>query len=385
MQGHIKRVSKNVWDVVLYLGRDAVTGKRQYKWRCARGSKRDAQRERTRLLGLLNDGAYVEPSKVTLAVYLGRWLADYAKNSVSAKTYERYAEIVDKHLIPAIGGYRLAKLQPLHIQGYYSKALDSGRRNGKGGLATRTVLHHHRVLREALQRAIKWQLLTRNPAQDVEAPRSLRRETKVLDEAATVALINKSKSSRLRLPIVLAATTGMRRGEILALRWQDVDLVARTLAVQQSLEETKAGIAFKHPKTAKGRRMITLPDLTVAELRRHKAEQAKGKLLLRTAYRDNDLVCATLDGSPWAPSKLTGMFADNLKRWKLAQIRFHDLRHTHASQLLRAGIHPKIVSERLGHSTVGLTLDTYSHVLPGLQEEAARKIDLALGGKIAKL
>ncbi len=383
MKGHVRQRG-GTWVFVLDLGRGSG-GKRRQKWQGGFRTRKDAERELTRVLHELNTGAYVEPSKFTVSEYLGQWLEHYAKTNVAPKTAERYAEIVKVHLAPALGGHPLARLQPLHIQTYYSQALQSGRRDGQGGLSAQTVLHHHRVLREALRQAVKWQLLARNPADAVEPPRPRRHETRTLDEEATARLLEAVKGGRLYLPVLLAATTGMRRGEILALRWQDVDLRAGTLAVRQSMEQTREGCRFKQPKTQKSRRVIALPPLAVEGLRRHKAEQAKQKLLLGPGYQDNGLVCAQPDGQPWSPGALTNAFRYVVRRAGYPGIRFHDLRHGHASQLLRAGIHPKVVSERLGHSTVGITLDTYSHVLPGLQEEAARRIDTALRAASQKI
>ena len=378
MKGHLRKRGQGSWSIVLDLGRDA-TGKRRQKWHTVRGTADDAERELVRLLNAMNIGEYVEPARMTVGEYLDRWLKDYAQTNVAAKTYERYAQVVRLHLKPGIGHHRLPKLQPLHIQAMYSKQMQGGRKDKKkGGLSAQTVLHHHRILREALQQAVRWQLLARNPADAVEPPRAERREMQVLDEAETAVLLDKAAGSRLYLPILLAVTTGLRRGEILALRWQDVNLDAATLAVRRSLEQTTAGLKFKQPKTQKGRRVVALPPITVEALRRHKADQAKVKLFLGPAYKDQGLICGRVHGTPVGPNEITAEFAALIRGSKLPQIRFHDLRHSHATQLLRQGIHPKIVSERLGHSTVGITLDVYSHVLPDMQEEAARKIDLAL-------
>ncbi len=377
MKGHIRQRGKGSWAIVLDLGRDA-NGKRRQKWHKVRGTKKDAQTELVRLLNAIHTGAYIEPSRITLTEYLDRWLQDYAAIKVSAKTFERYTEIIRLHLAPALGPYSLAKLQPLHIQSYYSEALQKGRKDGKGGLSAQTVLHHHRVLRKALQQALKWQFLARNPADAVEPPRPHRREMKCLDESSTARLLEATEGTNLHLPTLLAVTTGMRRGEILGVRWQDLDFDAGTLSVRQSLEQTNRGIAFKQPKTQKGRRVVALPQITVEALRRHRVEQAKQKLLLGPGYQDRDLVCARADGLPWPPDSLTSSFSALVRKVGLLRVRFHDLRHTHATQLLRQGIHPKVVSERLGHSTVGITLDVYSHVLPSMQEEAARRIDASL-------
>jgi integrase len=234
------------------------------------------------------------------------------------------------------------------------------------------------VLREALQQAVRWKLLVRNPADAVEPPKVERREMQVLDEHQTKRLLAAVGGTRLYIPVLLAVTTGLRRGEILALRWQDIDLDQGTLAVRRSLEQTRGGNRFKEPKTKKARRVVALPALTTEALRKHKVEQAKARLLIGADYADEGLVCARRHGTPLDPAETTAGFAALIKKADLPKIRFHDLRHSHATQLLRQLVHPKVVSERLGHSTIGITLDVYSHVLPGMQEEAARRIDRAL-------
>jgi len=377
MKGHIRKRGKRSWAVIIDLGRDA-NGKRHQKWHTVHGAKRDAQRELADLLSSLNKGDYVEPSRMKVSEYLDRWLSEYAKLNVSPKTYERYTDIISRNIKPALGEYHLSKLRPLHIQSFYTDALTQGRKDGRGGLSAQTVLHFHRVLRKALQQAVKWQLLARNPTEAVEPPRPQRKEMQVVDEAGTARLLHAVEGMRLYMPVLLAVMTGMRRGEILALRWQDTDLEKGQVAVRRSLEQTRDGLRFKQPKTGKGMRSVALPGIAIQVLRRHKTEQAQERLKLGPAYEDNDLVCPCPDGKPWPPDSLSTAFAGLIRRSDLPRIRFHDLRHSHATQLLRHGIHPKVVSERLGHSKVGITLDTYSHVLPGMQEEAASKVDTAL-------
>jgi integrase len=204
-----------------------------------------------------------------------------------------------------------------------------------------------------------------------------------LDEHETAGLLSLFGETRLYVPVMLAVTTGLRRGEILGLRWSDLDLTEGVLTVVQSLEQTKDGLRFKPPKTHRSRRSIALPAITLETLRSHRAKQAAEKLSLGTAYEGNDLVCPRPGGSPWPPDMLSTAFAAFVRRSGLRHFRFHDLRHSHASHLLRAGVHPKIVSERLGHSTVGITLDTYSHLLPGMQENAAQLIDASIRSAIA--
>jgi len=376
MKGHLRERGKGNWWAVVDIGRDPETGKRRQKWhRLAATGKRQAQQELSKLLADLAGGTYVEPAKLTVGEYLERWLADYARVNVAAKTFERYEGIIRRHLIPNLGGYPISKLQPLHIQEYYSRALQSGRLDKRpGNLSPTTVLHHHRVLREALGQAVRWQIIPRNPADAVEPPRPARKEMRVLTAEQIDRLLETAKGTPLYMPILLAAATGMRRGEILGLRWQDVDLNAATVSVCRTLEITKGRMAFKEPKSAKSRRVITLPAFAVEALRCHRIEQAEHRLRVGPAYEDQGLVCATERGTPMIFNFERDYLA-LLNKANIPRVRFHDLRHSHATLLLAQGVHPKIVSERLGHSAVGITLDTYSHVLPAMQKEAAEKID----------
>ena len=321
-----------------------------------------------------------------MAAYLERWLRDYCAVKVSPKTAERYTQIVRLHLTPTLGHHQLTKLRPLHIQEAYTFWLQGGRRDGEaGGLSVTTVLHHHRVLHLALRQAVRWQLLAVNPADAVQPPRKAQREMSALDEDETAKLLEAAVGSDLYAPILVAVTTGLRRGELLALRWQDVDLERGTLSVNQTIEQTaERGIAFKEPKTAKSRRLISLGSLTVETLRRHRASQNEARLLLGNSYVDGGLVFPAPAGSVWNPRTFSSAFYRLTSHSGVPRMRFHDLRHSHATQLLVAGVHVKVVSERLGHSTAGITLDTYSHVLPGIQEEAAARIDSAIRGAIMR-
>jgi len=377
MKGHIRQRSKGSWTIVLYLGR-RPDGKPNQTWQTVRGTRRHAERELARLLHEVNIGGYVEPSRITVAEHLGRWLKDAARLKVQPKTFERYAEIVNQHLIPALGHHRLDKLLPLHIQSYYSDALTSGRKDGKGGLSAQTVLHHHRVLHSALRQAVRWQLVARNVADAVEPPRPKRSQPRVLDEEGTSRLVRAARGTPYAMPAMLAVATGLRRGELLALRWENVDFEAGTLRVVETLEQTNEGVRSKEPKTGKSRRTVAIGPTVVEELRRHRAEQAAARLVLGPAYHDHGLVFPREDGNLWPPDSFTTAFRAFARSVGFEGLSFHGLRHTHATHLLRQNTHPKIVSERLGHSTIGITLDTYSHVVPGMQDEAARKADETL-------
>lgn len=378
MKGHLRERGKGNWWAVLDIGRDPETGRRRQKWhKLAATGKRQAQQELSKLLADLAGGTYVEPGKLTLGEYLERWLQDYAKVNTSAQTAQRYEVIVRHHLIPALRTIRLDQLRPAHIQHYYAEALQSGRKDGRGSaLSARTVTHHHRVLHEALEHAVQWQMIAKNPADSVKPPRPVDREMKTLTAPEVDALLQAVEGTRLQVPVLLAVATGMRRGELLALRWQDVDLDNARISVRRSMERTKTnGISFKTPKSAKGNRVVTLPSVVVQALRRHLAEQTRLKAQLGIEHSESDLVSARPDGQPLSPDNLSREFTATLRKHGLPEVRLHDLRHTHATLLLQGGINPKVISERLGHSTVRITLDVYAHALPSMQEEAARRFD----------
>lgn len=214
MRGHIRKRGKSSWAVILYLGRDA-SGKERHKWHTVRGTKRDAQRELARLLHETNTGSYVEPARMSVSEFLDLWLADYAKPKVSPKTFERYQEMIDGHIKPALGSYLLPKIAPLHIQAFYSHALTAGRKDGRGGLSAQSVVHFHRLLHKALAQAVKWQLLARNPVDAVEPPRAEGQEMRALDEGETAKLLSLLEAARLYMPVLLAVTTVFAVGKSL--------------------------------------------------------------------------------------------------------------------------------------------------------------------------
>jgi integrase len=376
-KGHIRARGPGTWELKYDIGVDPATGRRITRFRTVHGAKRDAQRELRAILTGVDAGTYTDPSRMTLSAWLQQWL-DEAQHKVARKTLQRYREIVKLHLVPALGAIALAKLQPAHIQAYYAAALASGRRDGSGGLSPQTVVHHDRVLNVAMKRARALRLIPTNPVEDVSRPAVNRHEIEVLEPAESAALLAAARTTRMFPIVFLALATGLRRGEVLGLRWSDVDLERRTLTVAQSLEQTKEGLRFKTPKTKRSRRTIALLPSLVEELQAHRARQAAERLALGMGRDPAGLVFTRIDGGPIQPDSVTKMFARIVARAKIRPISFHGLRHTHATDLLRAGVHPKITSERLGHSSIAITMDTYSHAIPGLQEDAAQRIDAAL-------
>jgi len=373
MKGHIRERSPGYWAIVIEL-RDPETGKRRRKWHSFHGTKRQAQDKCAQLISELNGGLYIEPAKITVGQFLDHWL-EHIKPLVSPRTHERYGELVTKNLKPLLGAVLLTKLRPMQISDAYAKALSSGRRKGMGGLAPSTVRYLHVILKAAMRQAVRWQILARNPVDAVDPPKVERCAMRTYDIAQTADLIDATRGTRMTITVILAVLCGLRRGEIAALRWRNVNLDTAQLAVTESAEQTKAGVRYKKPKSGKGR-SVALSARVVNELRSHRVQQAQELLLLGIPLADDAFVVAQAVGSPLQPRTITHQWHKLLANNKtLPRIRFHDLRHAHATHMLSSGVHPKIASERLGHSKVGITMDLYSHVMPGMQEDAAARVD----------
>lgn len=373
MKGHIRERSPGRWAIILDQ-RDPATGERKRKWHSFSGTKRQAQVECAQLISETKNGSYVQPSKMTLLQFFDRWLA-HIKPNVSPRTHERYDQIARKNIAPLLGAKTLASLQPVDISEAYAKAIEGGRRDGKGGLSARTVHHMHRVLYSALAQAERWKLIVRNPAALLEKrdrPKIERKAVTVIGAPATAAAIDAARERRLFIPLVLAALCGLRRGEITALRWKSIDLAQAQLAVVASTEQTDAGVIREKEAKSGRARTVALPSLAVEELRRWRAAQAQELLRLGVRLDDDWHVVTQVDGSPLQPRSLTHVMSAFLKEWK---VTLHGLRHTHASHMLATAAHPKVVQERLGHSSIAITLDIYSHLMPNMQGDAAAAVD----------
>jgi integrase len=379
VRGTIRQRSAGSWTVIVDLGPDPVTGRRRQHWKTVRGPKREAEAELAKLIHERSTGIEQPTGHETVAEYLDRWLRDYVATNTAPKTEQTYREIAKRHLVPAFGALELVALRPAHIQAFYGRMLRSGRVDGKGGLSARSVLRYHQVIHAALHQAVRWQLLVRNPADAVEPPRAERREVMGLKPGQVRALFAAADMTPIGHLVRTAVLTGLRRGELLGLRWSDVDMDRAVLHVQQTAQRiTGRGVIFRQPKTRLSRRAVALSPDAVAVLRAHRREQLEERLLAGPAYGDRDLVFASAIGTSLEAGTITRTWTRILAVAGVGHVRWHDLRHAHATLLLRQGVHPKIVSERLGHASVGITLDTYSHVLPGLQAAAAAALDLAL-------
>jgi integrase len=388
-RGSIRRRGSS-WTVVLDTGRDPVTNRRRQTSRGGFKIKKEASRWLTDVQARVDQGGYVAPTRELTGTYLLGWLGA-VRSSLRPSTYESYERVVRGHLIPRLGGVYLHQLGPGHLSAAYADLHATGRLDRPGGLSARSVHHVHVVLSKALTDAVAEGKLARNVAQAPTVRRRLPRPVKADLQTWTApqlaAFCGQLRGDPLEVPILLAATTGLRRGELLGLRWADVDLDAGRLAVRQTLtapRDPDTGphrLVFGEPKTRRGQRSVPLPAQTVAALRGHRAAQVAERLKVGADDHDRGLVFAEPDGGPLHPDKFRERFARRVARSGLPPIRFHDLRHTYATLALQAGVHAKVVSEILGYANIGITLDTYSHAIPALQESAADTIAaLVFGG-----
>lgn len=319
------------------------------------------------------DGLPLVGERQTVGQYLASWL-ESVRPSLRPRTFERYRQYVRLHALPDIGRLPLSRLAPQHLQRLYASRLEAG-------LSPMSVRHLHAVLHRALSQATRWGLLARNVADLVTPPRAGRHEMQTLSPEQARAFLQAVEGDRYEALFALALTTGLRQGELLALRWQDVDPDAGTLQVRGTLQRTPNGLATAEPKTASSRRQVVLTAQAVGAVRCHRVAQAEERLRLGAAWEDTGLVFVNEIGRPVEASNLVNRhFLPALRRAGLPRIRFHDLRHTAATLLVARGVHPKIVSETLGHSQVAITLDTYSHVTPTMQRAAAEAMEAALRG-----
>ena len=360
MRGYTVKRGPRSFAAVVYLGRDPETGKERRKWYSFK-TRREAEAALAQLVGRVISGETIPSTKIRLAEFLEVWLRDYVEAGVAPTTRASYRDTIRVHLAPALGHVPLVRLTPQAIQGYIS---DKSRQ----GLSPTTVRYHVAILHRSLAHALKWGLLTHNPADRVDLPRKARREIHVWDSEQVRLFLAEARRSSAYYRLYLAAImTGMRQGELLGLRWQDVDLVAGVASVQQTLYRMGKTLLVKEPKSNRSRRTVALAPILVEELRCIKDEQVARQRQLGDAYQNQGFVFCQPNGKPLHAHNIVQRdFRRAMERAGVPRIRFHDLRHCHATLLLQQGVHPKVVQERLGHSSISMTLDTYSHVVPGV-------------------
>jgi len=326
----------------------------------------------TKALSDRANGIVYDNENITIGEYLDVWLKGSVYGSVRQSTYDRDTNLVNNHIKPVLGSLKLKKLNSAHVQNFYRNRLDTG-------LSASTVRKIHDILRRGLAQAVDWHLTQRNVADVVKQPRPVPKEIVALSTDETRRLLDAAAEDRLEALYVLAVHTGMRQGEMLALRWQDVDIENAVLSVRRTLTRRGGKVAFGEPKTKKSRRSIRLTLQAVDALRAHLERQLRDMEILGDHYQDQGLIFTTDTGAPINPSNLRQRsFTPLLKRAGLPHMRFHDLRHTCATLLLSRGVHPKFVQELLGHATIAITLDTYSHVIPSMGDATAKAMEDAL-------
>lgn len=378
MKGHVRKRGDK-WCFVVELPRDEVTGKRRQKWFSGYNTKKEAQQSLIEKLHEIQTGLLVDTSDMTVSEYMQYWLENYAKVSCRHTTYNVYEMRTNRYVLPAIGRIKLKDLKAMHLQKMYAELLINGAKYRTGGISPMTVRHIHGMVHKALENAVRWQIVPRNVAQMVELPRVEKKETIVLTKDQVQQLVVAAREHELYIPILLAVTTGMRYAEIFGLSWKDVDLDKLTIHVRQQLVRTRGEYRLTEPKTKSSERIISLSDSLVAPLRRHKVEQAQQKLLIGPTYNPDGLVCCRPeDGQPYSATPVRRKFDALLDKAELPRVRIHDLRHTVATLLLEQGVHPKVVSELLGHANIGITLDRYSHVSMTMQKEAVDSLEAAI-------
>jgi len=383
MTGGVRRRGRG-WE---YYYREMNPGTGAWRQRSKGGytTKAEAQAALRIVLHGMDRGEYVSPSRLTLREYLeGRWLPAVTM-TVRPSTHASYARNIRLHIVPQLGAVTLQKLDPMMLNNFYLHLLKDGRAIGSGGLSVRSVRYIHFIVHRALRDAIRWQLLTRNVADAADPPKEsahLRPEIQTWSAESLRTFLDGTQGDRRWAAWLLLASTGMRRGEVLGLRWEDVDVRRGQLAIRQTLITADMVTMFGEPKSRRSRRVVALDATTIEALQRHRRRQLEEKLALGPEYRDNDLVFARKDGRHYEPDEFSREFERKLTRLKLPRIRLHDLRHTWATLALQAGIHPKVVSERLGHSTIAITLDTYSHVTPSMQRDAADAVAAVIFGPV---
>ena len=364
-EGTIRRRPDGLWEARL-----SVPGKRPKSFYGKTQAEVIAKREQAKKV---RDGLAFDPRGLTMKAYLERWLSDSVRGSVSQRTYDDYEWAVRLHIVPELGGVMLKDLTPAHLQALYRAKLDSG-------LAPSSVLHIHRALHRALGRATRWRLIPFNPAEDVDPPRDEKREIVTLSREEVERFFRVAESSRLFALFVVAALTGLREGELLGLRWQDVAKDAQgrpVLRIRQKLVRASTGLTLERgTKTGKGR-AVRLPRLGTHALKEHRKRQLEDRMRAGARWEEHGLVFTSKRGTPIDPSNLSNKYLRKLlEKAGLPRVRFHDLRHGFATVLFSdTDVSPKMVAEMLGHADISMTLNTYTHYLPTMQEDVIARLD----------
>lgn len=363
-QGSIKKENNNWYYVFGYT--DPFTGKRKQKKKRGFKTKKEAQTALTKALNQLNEGSYVEPSKMILNEFLDIWIEN-KKRTVGIAAQQKYTYLSQNHIRPFLGRMLIANIKPIHISQLYSTLNEEGRNAA-------TIKETHKALVNIFNQAVKLQVLVQNVVTAVEAPKHKPREMNIWTQEQVQQFLKTIESTPYELIYVLALNTGMRQGELLGLLWDDIDFEKKVIKVRHTVIPGLEGVQ-ESTKTASSRRVIELSDTVISQLKKHKALQSEKRLKLGSGYQNLKLVNASSVGTTINNKNLRRNFNSLIAKANVPCICFHELRHTHASLMLQLGVNVKVISERLGHASTKITLDLYSHSLPTMQKEAATIFD----------
>lgn len=367
-EGTIYKRADGRWEGALTLPGTGGKRKRVYG-----KTQREVREQLTALRRDLDQGMPVVTERQTVGQFLDRWLVDVVKPHKSPKTAVSYAQVTRLYLAPTLGQHLLTKLEPRHVQAMMNGMVERG-------LAPRTVQYARAILRKALNQALKWGYVARNVATLVDPPKVKRHEITPLDASHAGRFLDAARDDRLRALFTVGVALGLRQGELLGLRWEDVDFATGTLTVRKQLQRIDGKPQLVDLKTERSRRTLPLPAVTASALRAHRARQSQERLLAGSRWQDWGLVFASTIGTPLDPRNLTDRYKALLAQAGLPNIRFHDMRHSCASLLIAQGVPLEIVSRILGHSQISLTMNTYVHLLPQAQQQAADAMDRLFGG-----
>jgi integrase len=376
MRGHIRKKGERSWQITLDTGTGPDGKRRRYFETVHSTRKSDAQKRLNELLVSLEKGVYSPPGRLTLAEHLHNWLEGYVKTNCSQRTLDGYQSIIETHLIPALGHIQLKHLHSQAIQSYYGKAIEK--------VSPRTVAKHHRLLSQALKYAVRQGYLGRNPCELVNAPSWKGKAMRTLTPGEVEVLLDIAKDNYYYPVVYTAVSTGLRQAELLGLMWRSIDLDYLSISVNQVLYKRRGVCQFNEPKTSHSRRRVSMTPKLALFLREYKLERERLYQQLRKELTLDSLVFANPEGKPLDPGMLSHDFARIAKQAGLNGVRFHDLRHTFASLMFLRGAKPKVISEALGHSSVAFTMDVYSHIIEGMQEDAMELLDEVLPAGVNK-
>ena len=366
-----KRVGRNgdvTYQIIIELGRDPVTGKRQRVFKTVKGTKKQAQALMDKMKVELERGYYHDPSNMKLADWMTQWL-DYYVPNIAATTRTNYKRDIERHIIPDLGHVQLRHLKPMIIQSWVNDL------TGKKGLSPKSVRNIYLNLQSALSKAAALRMIGYNPCEGIVLPKTQKYKAVIYTVKEMNDLLELARGTDMYVPVLLATNLGLRRGEVLALRWQHIDFENAIVHIRENTVITDKGPLTKEPKSAAGIRDITIGTQLLKELKQLYSNYLRNKLAMGPKFKDSGLVFSQANGAGYRPESLTQMWNRFLEKNNLKKIRFHDLRHSCATAMLEAGVDPKTVQVRLGHSDISMTLNVYTHCTPTMDRSAAQKLD----------